>query len=100
MPKRVLVTGATGTVGRHLTRRLVAEGVAVRALCRNPARAVLPEQAERVAGDLTDRAAVREALRDADRAYMVLADDAGAACAEAIRDHASTFATTNPKEKP
>ena len=32
---KVLVTGATGDVGRHVTDRLLADGVAVRALCRS-----------------------------------------------------------------
>ena len=32
---KVLVTGATGDVGRHVTARLLADGVAVRALCRS-----------------------------------------------------------------
>ncbi|MFJ9366214.1 SDR family oxidoreductase [Nocardia sp. NPDC101769] len=50
----VLVTGATGSVGRHLVSTLLARGVAVRALTRKPEDANLPEGVEVVAGDLAD----------------------------------------------
>jgi len=42
----ILVTGATGKVGRHLVAGLLAEGAAVRALTRDPASATLPPAAE------------------------------------------------------
>lgn len=47
-----LVTGATGTVGRHVVAELVKAGLPVRAMTRNPAGAQLPEGVEVVAGDL------------------------------------------------
>jgi uncharacterized protein YbjT (DUF2867 family) len=49
-----LITGATGTIGRELVRRLVASGHPVRALTRDPGR--LPDQAgvDVVRGDLGD----------------------------------------------
>ena len=49
---KVLVTGATGNVGRHVTGRLLADGVAVRALCRSRSDG-LPREVEVVPGDLT-----------------------------------------------
>jgi len=42
----ILVTGATGKVGRHLVAGLLAEGAPVRALTRNPEAADLPDGAE------------------------------------------------------
>ncbi|MGW4476626.1 NAD(P)H-binding protein [Nonomuraea sp. NPDC004354] len=48
----ILVTGATGTVGRHVVDRLVAAGRPVRALTRNPETAGLPDGVDVVQGDL------------------------------------------------
>ncbi len=69
----VLVTGAGGFIGSHLTEALVRRGRRVRAFVRYTSRgdlgllADLPsevlEQVEVVAGDLRDQAAVREACR-------------------------------------
>ncbi|WP_113701030.1 NAD(P)H-binding protein [Nonomuraea lactucae] len=50
----ILVTGATGTVGRHVVDELIAAGHQVRALTRDPGKAVMPEGVEVVAGDLAD----------------------------------------------
>ncbi|SNX65865.1 uncharacterized protein YbjT [Streptomyces sp. TLI_55] len=42
----IVVTGATGNVGRALVERLVAEGQSVRAVSRDPERAALPPAVE------------------------------------------------------
>ena len=49
----VLVTGATGRVGRAVVAQLLEAGVPVRALTRRPDAARLPAAVEVVAGDLT-----------------------------------------------
>jgi len=49
----VLVTGATGRVGRAVVLQLLSAGVPVRARTRRPAAADLPANVEAVAGDLT-----------------------------------------------
>jgi uncharacterized protein YbjT (DUF2867 family) len=49
----VLVTGATGRVGRAVVDQLLGAGVPVRALTRRPATAGLPATVEVVGGDLT-----------------------------------------------
>ena len=63
---RVLVTGATGFLGAHLVRRLLAEGTCVRVLARAATKAqpLLQQGAELAVGDIADRAAVRAALDD------------------------------------
>ncbi|MGA0607405.1 SDR family oxidoreductase [Phenylobacterium sp. VNQ135] len=58
----ILVTGATGRVGRHLVQQLVARGAPVRALVRDPANADLPAGVEIVQGDLLDLPALRAAF--------------------------------------
>jgi uncharacterized protein YbjT (DUF2867 family) len=47
----ILVTGATGTIGRPLVDLLVGEGATVRAVTRNPQAAGLPAHVEVVEGD-------------------------------------------------
>jgi NADH dehydrogenase len=63
----ILLTGATGTVGSALLRRLTAEGKPVRALVRDAGR--LGDQRVRVQialGDLSDPPSFRNALRGVD----------------------------------
>ncbi|MEU6247106.1 NmrA family NAD(P)-binding protein [Glycomyces sp. NPDC047010] len=67
----ILVTGATGNVGRHLVERLAADGHAVRALTRDPAGARLPEGVEAVAGDFTDLASLERALDGATGLHLM-----------------------------
>ena len=61
----ILVTGATGFVGRHVVREFVSRGRAVRALVRSePKAAVLPEQGvETVLGDVLDPGTLSDGLR-------------------------------------
>jgi uncharacterized protein YbjT (DUF2867 family) len=47
----ILVTGATGNVGRQVVTRLVAAGRSVRAMTRRPQNGRLPEGAEVIQGD-------------------------------------------------
>jgi uncharacterized protein YbjT (DUF2867 family) len=69
----ILVTGATGHVGRELVRQLDAEGAACRILVRDPARAAgLPGRVERRTGDLDDPAAIGQALDGVDRLFLLV----------------------------
>mgnify|MGYP002649403082 CR=1 FL=1 len=49
----ILVTGATGTIGRHVVDNLAKRGADVRALVRDPAKAGLPAGVALAQGDLT-----------------------------------------------
>jgi uncharacterized protein YbjT (DUF2867 family) len=86
--QRVLVTGATGTIGRQVVQQLVSHGVAVRALSRNPEVAALPSEVEVVRGDLTVPAELDGALQDVEAVFLVWTAPADTA-AEAIRSIAS-----------
>ena len=67
----ILVTGASGTVGRSLVTQLLAAGHAVRALTRDPERAALPVGAEVVRGDITDAAGVARVLDGVEAAHLI-----------------------------
>ncbi|MEV4460239.1 NmrA family NAD(P)-binding protein [Microbispora sp. NPDC049633] len=71
----VLVTGATGQQGGATARALLANGVPVRALVRDPAaersRAIEALGAELVTGDLLDRESVTRAARGARAVFSV-----------------------------
>ena len=72
----ILVTGAAGRIGAHLTRRLVRSGHRVRALVlpNDPRIPVITAaDVEHVYGRLEDMAAVAEAVRDVDAVYHLAA---------------------------
>ncbi|MEU0915514.1 NAD(P)H-binding protein [Streptomyces althioticus] len=66
----VLVTGATGAVGRHVVDGLVAAGARVRALTRDPAAAGLPPGVEVFQGDLEQPQTLTAALEGAEKLYL------------------------------
>jgi uncharacterized protein YbjT (DUF2867 family) len=66
----VLVTGATGNVGRLVVDQLVAARERVRVLTRNPAGASFPAGVEVVAGDLTQPATLAPALVGVERMFL------------------------------
>ncbi len=71
----ILVTGATGHVGRELIPQLLQAGQTVRALGRDAGRlAALPTGAERCVGDLNDPAALAVAIGDVSRIFLVTYD--------------------------
>lgn len=68
----LLVTGATGNIGRELARELDTAGVPFRVLVRDPARAAgLPAGAERARGDLDDPATLAPAFAGVDRLFLL-----------------------------
>ena len=71
MSGTVLVTGATGTVGRHLVSELLSAGQDVRAGVPDPVRADLPPGAAPVRLDFTDPATAGPALDAVDRLFLL-----------------------------
>lgn len=67
----ILVTGATGTVGRNVVEHLVSRGADVRALVRDPAKADLPGEVEVVQGDLLDVDSMRSALSGVSTLFLL-----------------------------
>jgi uncharacterized protein YbjT (DUF2867 family) len=69
----VLVTGATGRIGRAVVGLLIDAGVPVRALTRRPGAAALPADVEVVTGDLTVPESLDAGLRGAGAVFLVWA---------------------------
>lgn len=67
----ILVTGATGTVGRHVVDQLLKKGVKVRAISRNPEKADLPAGVEVVAGDLAIPESLEAALQGVTALHLI-----------------------------
>jgi uncharacterized protein YbjT (DUF2867 family) len=78
----VLVTGATGRVGRLVVDELLRAGASVRALTRRPEHTALPAGVKVVAGDLTVPASLDPALDGAVAVFLVWT--AAAATAPAV----------------
>ena len=69
--KKVLISGATGFIGRLLTRRLLDEGCNVRCMLRKGA-AGIPDGAETVQADMLQPLTLGPALEGIDTAYYLV----------------------------
>ncbi|ATY32812.1 SDR family oxidoreductase [Sphingomonas psychrotolerans] len=67
----ILVTGATGRIGRHVIDQLLARDADVRALVRNPATANLPARVSVVQGDLFDTDSLRSAFSGVSTLFLL-----------------------------
>jgi uncharacterized protein YbjT (DUF2867 family) len=70
--RKVLVLGATGFVGRRLTRALVQKGFNVHCSVRNPLKAIeiLPKECEIIPGDISDEKSMYEAVKGVEAVYI------------------------------
>src|SRR3989442_6970900 len=86
-----LVTGATGFIGGHLVRQLVADGVHTRVLARRPESlsAALRARVEVVRGDVRDAGTLVAAVRGAETVLHL------AACARAWSRDPAEFTAVN-----
>ena len=78
----ILVTGATGKVGRQLVTQLAAHGTAVRAVARDPDAAGLPAGVEVVRADLADAGSLAPHLTGIDAAFLLWPFTSPAAAAD------------------
>ena len=90
----IVVTGATGRVGRQVVTQLSGRGLLVRAVSRDPAVARLPAGVDVVRGDLADPASLEPHLVGADSLFLVwpftqpeLAVGLGSRVAEVLARH-------------
>ncbi|MFE5255843.1 NAD(P)H-binding protein [Streptomyces coelicoflavus] len=73
----IVVTGATGNIGRPLTRALAQAGEQVTAVSRHPA--AVPDGVRHVVADLAEPAGLRPALAGAKSLFLLLSGDLHAA---------------------
>ncbi len=74
----ILVTGATGNVGRNVVEQLVKRGADVRALVRDPSKAGFAAGVDVIEGDLLDVDSVRSAMAGVSTLFLlngVVADE-------------------------
>src|ERR1700757_2502665 len=70
---KVLVTGATGTVGSEVVKELLQRGADVRALTRKqPQPGTFPDAVEIALGDLGDPVSVAQAMKGADELFLLI----------------------------
>ncbi len=69
--KRVLVTGATGQIGREVVSQLRGTGCRIRAMSRNPRSGNLPADVEVVRGDLSAPDTLEACLDGIDSVFLV-----------------------------
>jgi uncharacterized protein YbjT (DUF2867 family) len=69
MTRKILLVGASGTLGGYTLSELVSRGADVRALVR--AERNLPGQVEQFNGDLSDRSSIEKALDGVQAAYYI-----------------------------
>src|SRR6476619_4534071 len=69
--KPILITGATGRVGRRVVSQLLKTGAKVRAMTRSPEAANMPPEVNVVRGDLTIPESLDECLDGVDTTFLV-----------------------------
>ena len=67
----ILITGASGAIGRQVVQQLVDRGAGVRVLVRNPAKADFPAGVEVVQGDLLDVESLRRGLTGVSTLFLL-----------------------------
>ncbi|MHC2301859.1 SDR family oxidoreductase [Rhizobium mongolense] len=67
----ILVTGATGNVGRQVVEHLVKRGADVRALVRDPSKAKFPQDVRVVQGDFLDIDSLRNAMSGVSTLFLL-----------------------------
>lgn len=67
----ILVTGATGNVGREIVKELHRAGHQIRVVSRNPAKISFPPDVEVIAGDLTNPDIMKAAVDGIQKVFLI-----------------------------
>jgi uncharacterized protein YbjT (DUF2867 family) len=68
----ILITGATGNVGREIVKQMHGSGHQIRVVSRNPAKVLWPADVEIIKGDLSDPEVAKAALNGVKKVFLVL----------------------------
>jgi uncharacterized protein YbjT (DUF2867 family) len=71
IPMTILVTGATGTIGRQVVEQLARRGAEIRALVRDPAKASFPAGVAVAQGDMLDVDSLRSAFSGVSTLFLL-----------------------------
>ncbi|MGA8598293.1 MAG: NAD(P)H-binding protein [Bryobacteraceae bacterium] len=82
--KPILVTGATGNVGRHVVSQLLTAGYSIRALTRNPDSANLPREVTLFRGSPSAADILDEALDGVEAVFLIWRGQSAAAAPELV----------------
>lgn len=72
---KILVTGATGTVGGSLVNRLLQRRADVSVLVRDPNKKIFPSEVKKVKGDLSNAGTWKTTLAEVDALFLLLTPD-------------------------
>lgn len=77
MKRKIVILGATGTVGSKISEKLLKEGHQVTVIARNPEKLEKFRSmgAEIIAGDINDVEMLTSAFKNADSAFLILPDN-------------------------
>ena len=67
----ILITGASGNVGKEVLKQAVAAGLRVRAAYQSPARAIVPPDVETVRVDFNEPQTLRAAIGGVEKVFLV-----------------------------
>ncbi len=93
--RKIFITGATGTIGSALLPNLLASGMEVTALARNPEKIAPHKNLNVVKGDLSNPTSYGENLNDVDAAFLLTSGTP-----EMLRLQTDFIATCIQKEVP
>ena len=95
---KVLITGATGFIGKRLTKTLLQQGYAVRCMFRKDA-AGIPAGTEKVQADILYRASLAPAFEGVDTAFYLVHSMAAGRAGFEVRDHEAAENFVHAAEK-
>ena len=77
MKRKIVILGATGTVGSKISKNLLSDGHHVTLIARNIERLKKFQDmgAEIISGDVNDVEILTNAFKNAERAYLILPDN-------------------------